>query len=99
LDNASKWAKSKVQIKIFRHHQQLHIAVEDDGKGVPIAQLNKIRQRGVRADERTPGSGLGLSIVTELCSVYGGKLILYTSALGGLGAEISIPDTHTTENE
>lgn len=98
LDNASKWAKSKVQIKIFRHHQQLHIAVEDDGRGVPVAQLNKIRQRGVRADERTPGSGLGLSIVTELCSVYGGELILYTSALGGLGAEISIPDTHITEN-
>lgn len=91
LDNASKWAESEVRIRIFDQQQILHIAVEDNGKGVPAQQLQAIRQRGVRADERTPGSGLGLSIVNELCAVHGGKLNLFISELGGLGAEICVP--------
>lgn len=95
LDNACKWATSIVQLRIFSFEQHLHIIVEDDGKGVPEHQLNNIRQRGVRADERAPGSGLGLGIVTELCAVHGGELILRTSALGGLSAEIVIPPSHS----
>lgn len=93
LDNASKWARSTVRIKIFSENQQLYIVVEDDGKGVAANQLEKIIQRGIRADERVPGSGLGLSIVSELCAVYGGELNLFTSELGGLGAKISLPLT------
>lgn len=91
LDNASKWAHSTVRIKIFSENLQLYIVVEDDGKGVAADQLDKIIHRGMRADERVPGSGLGLSIVSELCAVYGGELILFTSDLGGLGAKISLP--------
>lgn len=93
LDNASKWAHSTVRTKIYSENQQLYIVVEDDGKGVAEDQLEKIMQRGIRADEREPGSGLGLSIVSELCAVYGGELILFTSELGGLGAKISLPRT------
>lgn len=93
LDNASKWAHSTIRIKIYTENQQLCIVIEDDGKGVAADQLYKIMQRGIRADERVPGSGLGLSIASELCSVYGGELILFTSSLGGLGAKISLPLT------
>lgn len=74
LDNASKWARSIVRLRIFSLEQHLHIIVEDDGQGVPEHQLNNIRQRGVRADERAPGSGLGLDIVTELSAIHGGEL-------------------------
>ncbi len=90
LDNACKWATSIVQIRVFSLDQHLHIIIEDDGLGVPEHQLNNIRQRGVRGDERAPGSGLGLGIVTELCAVYGGELHLRTSLLGGLCTEIVI---------
>lgn len=91
LDNASKWAKTTVRIEIFSINQNLHVMVEDDGRGVPEDQLSDIRQRGVRADERVQGSGLGLGIVTELCAVHGGELLLRTSLLGGLCAEIVLP--------
>ena len=48
-------------------------------------------KRGQRLDESTPGSGLGLSIVTDLADAYGGKLRLDRSALGGLKSVLKLP--------
>jgi signal transduction histidine kinase len=47
--------------------------------------------RGRRLDESKPGSGLGLSIVMELASLYGGRLTLGTAPIGGLRAELVLP--------
>ena len=48
-------------------------------------------KRGARLDEFRPGSGLGLSIVADLASLYGGSLALGHSPLGGLRAELVLP--------
>jgi signal transduction histidine kinase len=48
-------------------------------------------KRGMRLDESTPGSGLGLSIVKDIVNEYGGELALDTSALGGLRATVRLP--------
>ena len=48
-------------------------------------------ERGKRLDESRPGSGLGLSIVVELASIYGGSLKLDESPLGGLRAILRLP--------
>jgi signal transduction histidine kinase len=47
-------------------------------------------KRGRRLDETKPGSGLGLSIVSELAGIYGGKLELGPSRLGGARAELEV---------
>ena len=52
----------------------LLIKIEDDGPGLTEQEADKVLQRGVRLDEKTPGSGLGLDIVKELVDVYGGTL-------------------------
>ena len=44
-----------------------------------------------RLDEARPGSGLGLSIVVDLASIYGGSLELDESPLGGLRAILRLP--------
>jgi two-component system sensor histidine kinase PhoQ len=44
----------------------LYIVVEDDGPGIAPQQRTRILARGARADERTPGQGIGLSVVHEL---------------------------------
>jgi signal transduction histidine kinase len=48
-------------------------------------------ERGVRADEKAPGFGLGLAIVRDLAEVYGGTIALDQSPIGGLRATLTLP--------
>ena len=48
-------------------------------------------QRGVRADEDTPGHGLGLAMVQDMARVYGGEVELGDSALGGARVQLRLP--------
>src|SRR5499426_1108521 len=72
LDNASKWARSKVMLSVATlpadngAHARFEIRVEDDGPGLTPKQREQVGNRGSRLDETKPGSGLGLSIVVEL---------------------------------
>lgn len=70
---------------------RLHILIDDDGPGLAAEAREAVFGRGVRADERTPGSGLGLSIVRELARLYGGDARLEASPLGGLRAVLELP--------
>src|SRR5690606_10616454 len=69
----------------------LLIRIDDSGPGLTDEDADKVLRRGVRLDEKTPGTGLGLDIVKELVDVYGGSLALKRSALGGLSAELRLP--------
>jgi signal transduction histidine kinase len=95
LDNACKWSRSEVAISMFAERSQgvtlLLIRIEDDGPGLTELEAQKVLQRGVRLDEKTPGSGLGLDIIKELVDVYGGTLQLKRSKLGGVLAELRLP--------
>jgi signal transduction histidine kinase len=85
LDNARKWAKTKVQIG----WTDGKLTIEDDGPGVPKAQMSKIQERGVRLDEKVSGTGLGLGIVRDLAEVYNFDLEFGRSNLGGLSVSIN----------
>ena len=93
MDNACKWAKAEVVVRISDGPQELVIDVEDDGPGLTPAEREGALKRGVRLDETTPGTGLGLSIVTELAELHKGRLELDESALGGLRARLRFPKT------
>ena len=67
------------------------ITVDDDGEGLPAAMRTAVLQRGVRADEKTPGFGLGLAIVRDLAEVYRGSIALEASPAGGLRASLTLP--------
>jgi len=59
LDNACKWAKTRVTIASVIEGEHLTIVVDDDGPGLEPAKRAVVLQRGVHADEATLGSGLG----------------------------------------
>ena len=91
LDNACKWARSRV-IDRRRHARRLSlvITVDDDGPGLDPSMREAVLQRGVRADEAAPGSGLGLAIVRDLAELYGGSIALADSPLSGLRAHLTL---------
>jgi signal transduction histidine kinase len=96
VDNACKWASARVAIEVFGerlqpHSRMVRIVVDDDGPGLSPQQREEVTRRGRRLDENKPGSGLGLSIVVELASLYGGSLALSTAPIGGLRAELVLP--------
>jgi signal transduction histidine kinase len=99
LDNACKWARSRVQVQSSSAGSAVRIVVDDDGPGLPPAMRDAVLQRGVRADQAAPGSGLGLAIVRDLAAVYGGSITLGESPSGGLRATLELPDSKlTTQN-
>lgn len=92
MENACKWARRRVRISAGPTHLgQMIVVVEDDGPGLPEEQREAALQRGMRMDETTPGSGLGLSIVVELTRAYGGKITLGDSDMGGLKVLLELP--------
>ena len=91
LDNACKWARSRATVQSFGADAQITILVDDDGAGLDPSMRNAVLQRGVRADEAAPGSGIGLAIVRDLSELYGGSISLDSSPMGGLRASLRLP--------
>ncbi|SUD85854.1 two-component sensor [Stutzerimonas stutzeri] len=91
LDNACKWANSEVVLSIERSAAGYRLRVDDDGPGIPAADRAPVLDRGTRLDERAEGHGLGLGIVRDILSAWGGTLSLQDSPLGGLQVQIELP--------
>jgi signal transduction histidine kinase len=91
LDNACKWSRSTVVIDSGVRDSCVVITVDDDGEGLPVEMRSAVLQRGVRADEKMPGFGLGLAIVRDLAEVYRGSIALDASPAGGLRATLTLP--------
>lgn len=94
IDNASKWASKMIMITAVAQADFLEIMIEDDGCGLETTARERVLQRGIRIDEEISGSGIGLFIVNDLCQLYGGRLILAESKLGGLSVKLQLPLFH-----
>jgi signal transduction histidine kinase len=98
LDNACQWARSTVFFTITLPPttaraplKRLAISIEDNGPGLTEEERQRIGKRGLRLDEKRPGFGLGLSIVSDLAQSYRGGLELTASRHGGLCARLDLP--------
>lgn len=91
LENSYKWANSLIRVHSYPIDEHwVQICIEDDGQGIPAENIEKALKRGVRLDETTPGTGLGLNIVSEMAHSYRGALALGESRLGGLKATLTL---------
>ena len=88
IDNGRKHAQAAVRIS----HDGKHLSVEDDGPGVAPTTSWR-RSHGVASNwmRFRRGSGLGLSIVSDLAEVYNFDLDFEKSELGGLKVTIGLP--------
>jgi signal transduction histidine kinase len=91
LENASKWAISRVVVRSSRHENRAVLCISDDGPGILPGLMQKLGQRGLRLDENTPGTGLGLAIATEIAELNGGSIQYVQDHSGGLLVELRLP--------
>lgn len=92
LDNAWKYGRRQVRISGARHGvDRITLRVEDDGPGLAPARAEDVMARGARLDESHPGQGIGLAVVRELVTAYGGRVTVAQSALGGAAVELELP--------
>jgi two-component system, OmpR family, sensor histidine kinase PhoQ len=97
LDNACKWCREKVRVSVTVENggaggrENLTLTVEDDGPGIAEDDRAKVLQRGVRTDENVPGHGLGLAMVHDTVDLYGGRLTVDASPLGGARFSLRLP--------
>lgn len=91
LDNACKWARSRIAVSVHRIEVVLKVIVDDDGPGLSEDNRERALERGQRLDETVAGDGIGLAIVTDLAALYQGTLALDTAPCGGLRVTMTLP--------
>ncbi len=84
LDNAVKWSRTAIGVSAERDAGRIRLVIEDDGPGADPAGIKRMMERGIRLDSQTPGTGIGLSIVRDIASVYDLAIDITNRADGGL---------------
>jgi signal transduction histidine kinase len=94
VDNAVAHG-AQVTVRLDDDGRVLRVVVEDDGPGIPDADLVRATEPYVRLDasrsRETGGVGLGLAIVRDAAARHGGRLVLENRETGGLRATIELP--------
>jgi len=95
LENAVKYAASRIVVTLREDAGHAVVAVEDDGPGIApddvahvFERLYVARHRPVRNEV---GSGLGLAIVRQLAEAMGGSVAAGASSSGGARLEVRLP--------
>jgi signal transduction histidine kinase len=94
IDNAVRYSPAGSQVGVTVRNAGLfnRVVVTDSGPGVPDGQETEMFRRFRRGVEtKTPGSGLGLSIVRRIVELHGGSVHLENRKEGGLRCEVRLP--------
>lgn len=83
--------------------RELQLSIEDQGNGIPAAELPRIfepfyRGRGARKDQ-VEGSGLGLNLVKEVAEAHGGRVTVASSEGSGTTFTLHLPAAHPSVPE
>jgi two-component system sensor histidine kinase MprB len=91
VDNALKFSPSGAAVDVTVHGATIEVA--DRGPGIEADDRERVFDRFYRATSaRTlPGSGLGLSIVSQIAALHGGTVTLDARDGGGTVARLTLP--------
>ena len=94
MENAAAYG-GRAAVRIERDDAELRVVVEDEGPGIPEAELERVFEPFVRLEASrsrdTGGSGLGLAIARGIARGHGGDIVLANRAEGGLRATVALP--------
>jgi signal transduction histidine kinase len=94
VDNAERYAGSRVEVSVHGAPDAVVLAVDDDGPGIPKADRDRVFERFTRLDEDRNrddgGAGLGLAIVKSIVDRSGGTVAILDGPLGGTRVEVRL---------
>ncbi len=93
LDNASRYARSTVDVRLQVEAGWARLTVADDGLGIRPEERERVFERFHRAESSRSGAhaGLGLSIGRWIVTEHGGRILAGASPLGGASFLVDIP--------
>lgn len=90
INNASRFCETTVSITAHFENDRIVVDIDDDGMGFPENNPSTLLKRGIRADSKSEGQGIGLAVCTEIVSAAGGRIELLTSPAPYLGARVRV---------
>ena len=94
LENAAAYG-ARATAHVERDDAETRVVVDDEGPGIPEADLERVFEPFVRLEasrsRETGGSGLGLAIARGIVRGHGGDIRLANRADGGLRATVALP--------
>lgn len=87
LDNALRYADTRITLSLRVGRREARIVVSDDGAGIPPEELTQVFERYYRG--RSGQNGIGLSLARELVLLHGGHISAHND--GGAHFVIRLP--------
>lgn len=86
IENAARYAHSRVSVTANAVAGRVAIHVIDDGAGIPENLREEVLARGRRLDtSHADGAGLGLAIVKDIAETWGGSLAMSSASDAAAG--------------
>ena len=95
LENGAKYAPAGATIVVadWSEKDEVHVAVGDDGPGIPPELRESVFEPFVRLDDTgRPGAGVGLFAARRLAGAMGGRLWIEDKPAGGSQFVTSLPE-------
>jgi signal transduction histidine kinase len=95
LENGAKYAPPGATIVVadWSEKGEVHVAVGDDGPGIPLELRESVFEPFVRLDDTgRPGAGVGLFAARRLAAAMGGRLWIEDKPAGGSQFVTALPE-------
>lgn len=91
LENAVRYARSRVRVASLQNGRTCTIVVEDDGDGIPDEDRERVFERFYRRNDDGAGTGLGLAIARWIANAHRGSIAVSRADSGGARFVASLP--------
>lgn len=93
LDNATRYARTKVAVRLNVEDGWARLVVADDGPGIPAEDRERVFERFHRVERSRTGThaGLGLAIARWIVEEHGGRIVAGEALLGGAALLVDLP--------
>lgn len=91
INNACRFCDKIVSVTATQNGDTIIIDIDDDGLGFPDKNPSTLLKRGIRADNKTEGQGIGMAVSNEIIEAVGGRMELLVSPYIGARVRLYFP--------